>query len=325
MHGQAHSRIEDGRFISIRGIDQWVTVRSQNSGDPALLILPGPGAGMAVLAPFFAPWEQAFTLIQWDQPRAGVTHVRHGGATPGEYTIDRLVDDGLTVSEWATQHLGVRRIAVVGFSGGTIVGLHMIKRRPQLFSAYIGSGQITNWARQDVLSYEMVLEQARQRHDAVATEELERIGPPPYPDTATDATKSRYAGAPTAAEAPAFSSLLVTFTSPPTDAGYVPARWLPEKEIRAVATAAYDALRQEIVSFDAELLGLDFEVPMIFLQGELDAFTVSAEVERYVAKIQSPHKAYIGIPGAGHSPWMMRDRYLELLRTHVRPILTQVD
>jgi pimeloyl-ACP methyl ester carboxylesterase len=71
----------------------------------------------------------------------------------------------------------------------------------------------------------------------------------------------------------------------------------------------------------AERLALEFQVPMIFLQGELDAFAVSADVEHYVAKIQSPHKAYIGIPGAGHSPWMMPG-YLELLRMHVRPIFT---
>jgi pimeloyl-ACP methyl ester carboxylesterase len=321
MQGQMRSRVEEGRFVSIHGVDQWVTVRGQDQGNPVLLILPGPGAGMCVLAPFFAPWEQAFTLLQWDQPRAGVTHAHHGGNTPGEYTVDRLARDGVAVCEWARQQLGGKRIAVVGFSGGTIVGLHMVKRRADLFSAYVGTGQIANWARQDELSYQLVLEQARCRRDALAIADLERIGPPPYRDTATDAIKSKYAVAPTPAEAPAFASLLALMSDPPRDAGYVPANSLPEKDGRAVSTAAYDALRQEIVSFDAEDLGLDFALPTIFLQGELDALTVSVEVEQYTSRIRSPHKAYIGIAGGGHSPWVMREVYLDLLRHHVRPIV----
>jgi len=327
MHIQAHSRIEEGRFVSIRGVDQWVTVRGRDQGNTPLLILPGPGAGFSVLAPLFAPWEHAFTLVQWDQPHAGVTHARHGGNTPGAYTIERLVADGLAVCAWATRRLGISRIAVLAFSAGTILGLHMIKRCPELFRAYVATGQITRWARQDALSYRMVLAAARQRHDAAAIAELERIGPPPYADTATDAIKAKYSVAPTAAEAAAFAALpaptLAAMTDAPADAGYVPSRWLPQKDARAVATAAYDALRPELLSFDAAPLGPAFEVPMIFLQGELDACTVSAEVEQYAATIRAPHKKYVGIPDAGHSPWMMRERYLQLLDLHVRPLLSE--
>jgi len=278
---------------------------------------------MCALAPVFAPWEHAFTLVQWDQPCAGVTCTRHSGNGPGEFSIARLVRDGLTVSEWVSRQLG-GPIALLAFSAGTIVGLHMIKQRPELFSAYIATGQITNWARQDALSYKMLLEQARQRDDSAAVAELEAIGPPPYADTATDAIKSKYVY--TAAESTAFAALspavLSSVTDPPADASFVPATLRPHKDARAVAMAAYDALRVEIVSFDAERLGLEFSVPMIFLQGELDACTVSSEVESYAAGIRAPYKTYVPVADAGHSPWMMRDRYLELLQEHVRPILT---
>ena len=324
MYRQTDSRIEEGRFVSVRGVDQWITIRGEDRCNPALLILAGPGAGMCVLAPVFAPWERAFTLAQWDQPRAGVTCARHSDQEPGEYSIARLVQDGLTVSEWVRRQLGGCRIALLAFSGGTIVGLHMIKQRPELFSAYIATGQITHWARQDALSYQRVLEKAKQLDDRAAADELEAIGPPPYADTATDAIKSNYCVLFTPAESAAFAELArSSVTDPPPDVSFVPPTPRPNKDVRAVATAAYDALRAEIVSFDAEQLGRDFSVPMIFLQGELDATTVSSEVESYAARIRAPYKSYVSIPQAGHSPWMMRDRYLALLQEHVRPVLTK--
>jgi pimeloyl-ACP methyl ester carboxylesterase len=323
MYRQTNSRIEEGRFVSVRGVDQWITIRGEDRRNPALLILPGPGAGMCALAPVFAPWEHAFTLVQWDQPRAGVTCARHSGNEPGEYSIARLVHDGLTVSEWVGRRLGGCCIALLAFSGGTIVGLHMLKQRPELFSAYIATGQITHWARQDALSYQRVLEKARRLDERAVAAELEAIGPPPYADTATDAIKSRCCVLCTPADRAAFAELArSSVTDPPANASFVPPTPRPNKDVRAVATAAYDALRAEIVSFDAEQLGLDFSVPMIFLQGELDPTTVSSEVESYAARIRAPYKTYVSIAHAGHSPWMMRDRYLGLLQEHVRPILT---
>jgi pimeloyl-ACP methyl ester carboxylesterase len=80
-------------------------------------------------------------------------------------------------------------------------------------------------------------------------------------------------------------------------------------------------LRPEIVGFDADALGLDFAMPMIFLQGELDACTVSSEVEAYAARIRAPQVRFVSIPEGGHSPWVMRERFLDALVTYVRPTL----
>jgi pimeloyl-ACP methyl ester carboxylesterase len=327
MHPETQRPIEAAEFVRIHGVEQWITIRGRDLRHPAILILPGPGGSHSVLAPFFAPWEEVFTLVQWDMPQAGVTHARHGGPTAGALTIDRLVRDGLAVSEWASRQLGGRQLALLGFSAGTIVGLNMVQMRPELFSAYVGTGQVTHWGRQDVLSYERVLESARLRGDQDAMVELLRIGPPPYPDTATDAIKARYSVAYTQAEAAAFAALpadtLAAISNPPSDAGYLPEGIRPDKDARAVATQAYDALRSEIVSFDAERLGLSFKVPMIFLQGEEDACTVTSEVEAYAAKISAPHKAFVRIKDGGHSPWVMRDTYLAALQTHLRPLLLE--
>ncbi len=314
--------IEEGTFVDVRGLGQWVSLRGRDAANPALLIIPGFGAGLCSLAPFFAPWQKTFTLVYWDQPRAGATLWKHGGADIGEYSIDRIARDGIAVAEFICRRLGTRRIAVLGVSGGTITGLLMMKQRPDLFCAYVGSGQVVNWARQDALSYTMLLEQARLagKEDTIA--DLERIGPPPYADTATDAIKSKYAGALTPAEQIAFASadpsVMAAVMSPPPGARYLPAG-VNLGDPRMTAMAAYDALRDAIVSFDARSLGLDFAVPMFFLQGDRDVFTVTSEVRDYTAELRAPRTQFVAIEGGGHSAYFMRESFLDALNEHVRP------
>ena len=85
--------------------------------------------------------------------------------------------------------------------------------------------------------------------------------------------------------------------------------------------AAYTALRAEIVAFDARRLGLTFAVPMFFLQGADDLFTVTAEVAAYAAEIAAPHVELVRIDGSGHSTLFLRNEFLALLVSHVRPKL----
>ena len=83
--GAAES-IDEGTFVPINGVDQWVTIRGSALNNPVLLILAGPGAAFTRMAPFFAPWEQSFTLVQWDQPGGGATHGKNGDA--GEHPTE---------------------------------------------------------------------------------------------------------------------------------------------------------------------------------------------------------------------------------------------
>jgi pimeloyl-ACP methyl ester carboxylesterase len=295
--------IELEQFADINGQPQWLSMRGDDSANPILLIVSGPGTALSRMGEFFAPWQRDFTVVQWDQPNAGATLAK--SAAPVGLSLERLIQDGIAVAQFVCRALHARKIAVLGISGGTIIALNLVKRRPDLFSAYVGTGQIVNWAHQDFLSYETLLDDARSAANGDMVAELEALGPPPYASTAEDAIKSKHAGALTAGEKQALIAL-----------GPVMA------DIRAAAaaeaTAAYEALRAEIVEFDAHSLGLDFAVPMFFLQGELDVFTVPSMVWRYAEEVQAPQKEFDLIDGGGHSVFLMRDAFLAALNFHVR-------
>jgi pimeloyl-ACP methyl ester carboxylesterase len=312
-------RIEDGLFVKINGVSQWITLRGSDRRNPVLLIL----AALSRMAPFFAPWEQEFTLVQWDQPGIGATQAKNGDAGTGALSLERIANDAIAVAEFVCKRLSVKKIAVLGISGGSLIGLKIVKQRPELFSAYVGSGQGVNWLRQEQLGYSILMEQARLAGNRSTVEELEAIGAPPYLNVANDMLKSKYCGALTSAEQEYVAGLdpqiMAAVRNPPPGATWI-APGLPIADPRATALAAYEKLRGEIFAFDARRLGLTFEVPMFFFQGEQDLYTVTSEVQAYAAEIIAPQKLFAAIPGGGHSAFFLRDAFLALLTRHVRPV-----
>jgi pimeloyl-ACP methyl ester carboxylesterase len=312
--------IDEGLFLDVNGQPQWVTIRGHDAGNPVLMILTGAGAAFSPLAPLFAPWEARFTVVQWDQPRAGATLAKTPD-DPRPFTYPRLAEDGCEVATQVCARLGVATLALFAISGGTITAMHMIRRRPELFSAYVANGQVTNWRAQEATSYRLMLEAARAARDAAAVAEIEGFGPPPWTDVMTELAKSRYANAPTPAEQAVMAGpAMAASRQPPPGARWVaPVPAHPEP--MAAAFAAYQAIRAEMQAFDAEALGLDWPLPMIFLQGAQDAHTPAAEVEAYAAKIAAPVVRYVPIPEGGHMSSFLVERLLALMETHVRPRL----
>ena len=313
--------VDDGFYLQIGGLRQWVAVRGARNDNPVLLILPGAGVGLARVAPYFLPWQADFTLAFWDQPGSGATAASNPPLT--SLTYDRLAQDGLAVCDALWRRYGGRPVGLLSTSGGSVVGLKMAKTHPGLVGCHIGVGQVVNRARQERLSYEMVLQRARAAGDAQAVANLEAIGPPPYADVQGDVVKSVYANAPTPQEARELAELQAT-GDPPPGAKYVPFG-VKAAEPQATAFAAYQMLRKELAAFDARDLGMQYDVPMVFLQGAEDAHTVTSEVEDFAGQIMAPKVLFETIPGAGHLAFFLRQPILARLQDHVRPLLQPGD
>lgn len=295
--------VDEARFVSIDGVDQWVTIRGQDRNNPVLLIVGGAGAALSSMAGFFAPWEERFTLVHWDQPFAGRTYERNG---PEPLSFARLARDGTAVAEYALDLLGAETLAVLGISLGSATGLRMARDRPDLVHAYVGCGQVVHWARQEAQAYEMLIARARAEGEADTAAELAAIGPPPWYDLESVALKGRLANRPTAMEAP---DLAAAFASAKPPAAH---------DVRTVAMAAFAAIWEELQRFDAWALARRFEVPILFVQGALDAHTPTAEVQAYAAEIVAPSTTVEVIDGAGHMTGFLRRELLALLDLHAR-------
>jgi hypothetical protein len=91
----------------------------------------------------FAPREQEFTVVQWDQPGTGKTLEATGASITGSMTVERTADDGIEVTEFVRNHLHKDKIVLLFFLG-SILGIYMIQKRPDLFPEYVGTGQVSD-------------------------------------------------------------------------------------------------------------------------------------------------------------------------------------
>ena len=312
--------VDDALFVELGGVPQWVTIRGQDRSNPVILLLHGgPGSAIAGLAPAFVPWERGFTVVQWDQPGAGRTFRAAGRTIAPDLTIDSMVADGIELTEWLRQRLGKDKIVLLGWSWGTILGVQMAKARPDLFVAYVGTGQVVAMEEGEALAYTNVLAKARARGDADAIAELEALGPPPYAGLQEIAIQRKWAtqyelGMPLE---PAF--VLPQLLAPRTQ--------LADIYDLARATAAAGAhfvgpdMKGPMTQVDLRRLGLDFAVPVILIQGTADDFTPAALSSAWLGSLAAPQKQFLPIENAGHFALTSHgEEFLRDLREHVRPL-----
>jgi pimeloyl-ACP methyl ester carboxylesterase len=90
-----------------------------------------------------------------------------------------MAPDGIELSEFLQKHLGKDRIVLVAHSFGSILALRMVQTRPDLFYAYVGTGQVADETKNYSVAYAALLEKVQATGNQQAVVELRRIGPPP--------------------------------------------------------------------------------------------------------------------------------------------------
>jgi pimeloyl-ACP methyl ester carboxylesterase len=312
-------RIVEGGYVQIRGVAQWVQIRGEHRSNPVLLVLHGgPGIAFSAFSPRFRPWERDFTVVQWDQPGAGKTLSRNGQAGTGALSIDGMVEDGIQMTEWVLRRLDQPRLILFGVSWGTVLGTLMVKRRPDLFSAYVGAGQFVAAAEGEPVGYALALEQARRLGDAKAIEALQTIGPPPYADMKSLSAERRAMGRVSVDTFPNARAVLSAILFAP---GYT------LRDARAFLSGVQYSAAQllgALMDYDARRLGAAFETPLFFFQGGQDLYTPARTVQEYVATLQAPHKVLVVWENEGHlttlsNPTMV----LRELVARVRPLVLE--
>jgi pimeloyl-ACP methyl ester carboxylesterase len=312
--------VDDALFVDIGGVPQWVTIRGQDRGNPVILVLHGgPGSAIAGLAPAFVPWEREFTVVQWDQPGAGRTFRAAGRTISPDLTIESMVDDGIELAEWLQRRLGKDKIVLLGWSWGTILGVNMAKARPDLFAAYVGTGQVVAMEEGEAIAYANVLARARQRGDAAAIAELEALGAPPYAGLEEIATQRKWA-----TQYEAGMSLEASFVLPQL---FAPRTQLADIYDLATATAAAGQhfvgadMKGPMTEIDLRQLGTDFALPVFVFQGTADDFTPAELSHAWLDSLSAPQKAFVPIENAGHFALTSHgEEFLRDLHEHVRPL-----
>jgi pimeloyl-ACP methyl ester carboxylesterase len=312
--------IDEAIFVPIGGINQWVTIRGMNRDNPVVLFLHGgPGTPTNLLDFSMAPaWTPTFTLVQWDQRGAGKTFA-NGGTAAADMTIDRIAQDGIELTQILRQHLHKDKIIIVAHSWGTILGVHMVKTRPDLFYAYVGVGQVVNAQENEAVNYARVLDKAKALGDTKAVAELQASGPPPYPVMKALTTQRIWAQAYEHADSYVAAEQASSLYAPSYS---VLDLYHAIQSIRfTLNTFIGPTMSGPAMKVNLESLGPDFAIPMFVFEAPDDYITSPALAKAYVDSINAPQKEFVMLPAGGHfAVFIHRNTFLKEMNSRVRPL-----
>jgi proline iminopeptidase len=288
-------RIEEASYLQVGGIDQWVTIRGDDNAKPVLLLLHGgPGDVQSPFVATYAPYEKDFVLVQWDQRGAGRTFEKYGTAT-ADLTLDRQVADGIELAEQLHKQFPKQKLILLGHSWGTIIGAGMVQKRPDLFDAYVGAGQVASWSAVVNHQYDFLLAAARAKDDVPNIAALEAIGrPDPTNLSQYFGTVSRTLRANMSASDTAWFAGI---------AGQLKAQNVDEATVKAGSAGmnfSGGKLIQTLIHIDLTASAPAFPIPYCVIQGSADLNAPTPAVRPYFAAIKAPQKKMTVIEDAGH-------------------------
>ncbi|MGB7588988.1 MAG: alpha/beta hydrolase [Solirubrobacterales bacterium] len=285
-------------YHRLGGLEQWVMIRGEAIANPPLILLHGgPGfSETGFFRHFNAPLEKSFTVVYWDQRGAGKSFDRD--IPRSSMTVEQFISDLDELVGVVCNRLGKTKVAILGHSWGSALGVLYATRFPEKVAAYVGSGQIGDWAAGESATYAWALAEAERRGKHRAVKKLRAIGPPPH--SAKDLFTQR--------------------------------TWLSRLEGRMGARAMWDLGRvvlggteSSIFDLPGSLRGFRFSIgsmwpevtrlnlielapslqmPVFFLLGRQDHW-VPAEISgAYVDALTAPSKDLIWFEQSGHEPFV---------------------
>ncbi|MEO7965919.1 MAG: alpha/beta hydrolase, partial [Gemmatimonadaceae bacterium] len=315
--------IDEEREIDIGGIKQWIRVRGRDRRNPILLFVHGgPGSPMMPGSWVFqTPWEEYFTVVQWDQRGAGKTAAANDrAAVKPTITVDRMTQDLTEVVQYLRTSYRKEKIFLMGHSWGTIIGVNLAQLHPEWLYAYIGMGQLVYGVENEKLGYDFAMRAARAAQNTAAVSALEKIAPYPNEDGTIPVDKIivqrqwviAYGG--------------LTWGRP--DFAYEQNTALVSPDYTAKDVAAMNV--EDLTSLE-QLLGppnkfdyrktTTFRCPVFILGGKYDYETVTEVAQRWFQTLKAPKKEFVFFDHSSHMiPFEEPGKLLLHLIQDIRPI-----
>ena len=308
--------------VAIGGIDQIVSIRSQDLRNPVLIYLHGgPGFVEMPLDWWWnRGWDEYFTVVHWDQRNAGKTFSASGSNDPALLTPQRFQADAEELVQWARKRFGKRKLFVLGHSWGSMLGLRLAATHPEWLHAYIGMGQATDSPESERRGWRWTMAQALGDRNEEAIAELRSIapyaqkaGPIPVQSILTQRKwLGHYGGAAWRRRGGDFEA-----------AAFKLAPEYSDQDVRNAfkgQAAVTNALLPHILSTDLSTIRT-LKVPMILINGRHDRNVSSEVAAEWFAKLRAPSKTLIWFERSGHHMTSEEPgKLLMALVTHARPI-----
>jgi pimeloyl-ACP methyl ester carboxylesterase len=169
--------------VEFGGRAQAISIRAADPDKPVLLYLSGgPGqSDIAFARALLEPLTADFVVVVWDQRGSGKSYAALDPTST--YTLDGLVGDTIALTDYLRDRFSEEKIYLLGESWGSTLGVLAVQERPELFHAYIGSGQMVSQRVTDQIIWRDLLAYADRTGNGELYDQVLTLGEPPYRDT----------------------------------------------------------------------------------------------------------------------------------------------
>jgi pimeloyl-ACP methyl ester carboxylesterase len=215
------------------------------------------------------------------------------------------------------------RIYLLGHSWGTIIGLRAAQLRPDLFHAYIGTGQMVNVRESDQTIYRMLLENAEETGDRRFIEQMQAQGEPPYSGRNP---VSRYARMFTR-EYQVFEMASIQSQEFRQDGDLLKLAlrqpeygWLDRVNYLRGLIDTFNAVYPQLQDLDFRQHAPSLDLPVYMVLGRHDVNANYWTAEEYFDVLRAPHKQLYIFEESGHGMiWQESDRFHNIMANTVLP------
>ena len=320
------SPIMEEAFVPVGGIEQWVAIRGQDRSRPPILFLHGgPCEAESPFLSLFAPWEERYVVAQWDQRGTGRTFEKSG--TPPNMTMEQLTQDAIEVTQYVLSRLNAQKLILVGFSWGAALGLNVIRARPELYRAFVGTGQPINGRDIFEKMRSSAADRAAAAGDVQAAAQLKQLTVSDFADMTKLHTFFRWT-APFPNPGPDWDFIGKMFSllgSPGKPASAAAADFFaanPAPDNPAAHPVCLQKLLPYASEFDARAGGTDLKVPYFVIQGRNDPRCSPEAAREFVSQVHAPVKNFTTIDGGHFACLSNPTGFLDALDSDIRKLGT---
>lgn len=304
---------------TIGGVTQWVLVRGRRDSAPILVkIHGGPGQAEIPTIHFNATLEDEFLVVEWDQRGAGKSAAAADPAAA--MNLDQVVSDTIELTEQLRHEFGPRPVILLGHSWGSLVGVLAAQRRPELFAAFVSTGQIARFAEGQSVAHQFALVEATRRGNAGAVEALTALPPAPY--LGPEGMKHWMVCVRWISEFGAVWHQSEVFRPVPWMINSPEYSWPEKLRFTKAATTSFARFYDDLLRADLSASCPKLDVPVFVAAGRFDQMAPTQIAQRFFDALDAPQKAWMWFENSAHFPqWEEPEAFHRMLVETVVPAI----
>lgn len=172
----AQAKIDTTEAILVGGIKQVVTIQGEDRSKPLFLFITGGPGSEGIYDEnkiYLDELKRHLVVVAWDQRNCGQTLKLN--PSPVKLTVKLYENDTYGLVTALLKQFHQKKLFIMGWSWGTVLGFYMADKHPGLLYAYMAvSPAVNQWESERVLLSDMK-QKAAQQKNIQAANELEKV------------------------------------------------------------------------------------------------------------------------------------------------------